>query len=39
MPELKLVPDDSIAYSVRIGQLIDQINTQRDSDPKEGEQG
>ena len=39
MPELKLVPDDSITYSVRIGQLIDQINTQRDSDPKEGEKG
>lgn len=27
IPELKLIPDDSIAYSVRIGQLINQINS------------
>lgn len=30
MPELKLIPDDSIEYSVRIGQLIDQINSEQE---------
>lgn len=30
MPELRLIPDDSIAYSVRIGQLIDQINSEQE---------
>ena len=30
MPELKLIPDDSIEYSVRIGQLIDQIHSEQE---------
>lgn len=34
VPELKFVLDDSIAYSVRIGQLIDQINAGEDKNEK-----
>ncbi len=30
MPELKLIEDDSIEYSVRIGQLIDQIHSEQE---------
>lgn len=29
LPELKFILDDSIAYSVRIGQLIDQLNSEK----------
>ena len=31
LPELKFILDDSIAYSVRIGQLINQLNDEKKS--------